>query len=141
MQHSLKSVLDAALSQGSRVIMKTAGMTVELRGEDLTVKETDRFVTIFHRTAPNSEARSHVHIRVNHYRRAVLRHPEGKTMPFLSLYPSADDEVVAGEADLKVYFPPLFDRKTGAPFPANQQNLEQWVQRFGDDLELRLKLR
>lgn len=62
-QKNLEEVLASALPIASRLMFQTPMGFIELRGDDLTMKSSEKSITIFHASAHHSEGMSHAHLR------------------------------------------------------------------------------
>ena len=86
----------------SRFLLKSDLGNCELRGDDLVAKQSDRFITIYHEKAPNSEAFSHIHLNWKRFNRAVHGITERKTH-YISFLEESDVEDKPELALCKIY--------------------------------------
>jgi hypothetical protein len=125
------------------VILRNTGGTMELRGEDLALKYSESWLTIYHAGAEHSEHRSHLHLRRGIYRYACVMEVE-KGTPRLAFWEwAADAEALrAGVADafkgpFVMFFASFYDwQRGGAPLPENRARFEQWIDRYGRQFDL-----
>ncbi len=101
--------------------------TAEVRGDDLVLKHTAAWITIFHRDAPATEALSHLHVRREVFRFAqVVQTPE--RTPRLDFWPDSD---TGDRAPLSLRFLRFWERGRGASILAHQVRFSAWVTEHG----------
>jgi hypothetical protein len=129
---TLKALLEALLPMSGTFILRNAHGSMELRGHDFYLSHYQEWLTIYHTTAPRSpESRSHLHLKWQTFRSAVLAQEEGQT-PHLAFYQTPNQ---TGEPPLVWYFPSFYDwANNKAEIPANIAQYEAFVQRYGTTL-------
>ena len=99
-QTSMANIFEAALPMASRLMLRSDFGICEIRGEDLCYKVSKKSVTVYHRSAKNSEARSHVHLSHGVYKRCRFFYSERNT-PYLAFF--KNDKENLAQVDFKIY--------------------------------------
>jgi hypothetical protein len=118
------------------VILRNPYGTTELRGDDLAIKEHGDWVTVFHRSAPSTETRSHLHLRHRTLRYAEVREREGMT-PVLGFWPDLGSVNPDQKPPLAMTFPSFYDwAGNKEPIPDHHDYFQAWVNENGRSFEL-----
>lgn len=129
----LKDLLDILLGMPGTFILRNAHGSMELRGNDLYLHPYKEWLTVYHTTTENPESRSHLHLRWQTLRAAVVIRDAGET-PHVAFYANPE---ASGEPPLIWYFPSFYDWQRGkAEIPANIARYEAFVQAHGTVLRL-----
>jgi hypothetical protein len=122
-------MVDQLLPAISTVLLRNPLGTMELRGDDLIAKHSTQWLTIYHREASRSEARSHIHIRTHELKSARIVEIDGRT-PYMAFYPGLEPS--AGKPPLAMTFHSFYDwANEGEPIVEHQQAYQRWVTAHG----------
>jgi hypothetical protein len=145
------------LRRGGVIILRNSEGTMELRGDDLELKESKEWITIYHASASNSERRSHLHLRKGRYGYACVIESDGAT-PQIAFWsekpedknnpkPAAESIKVPGiehpamdknRPPFSIFFPSFYDwANNKAPIEENQRLFKEWIEKNGREFELK----
>jgi hypothetical protein len=129
---TFKELLDALIPMHGTFILRNEHGSMELRGDDFYLSAYKEWLTVYHTTEPKSpESRSHLHLKWQTFRSAVMAHEEGQT-PHLAFYATPEP---VDEPLLVWYFPSFYDwANNKAEISANIAQYEAFVQRYGTKL-------
>lgn len=138
------ALIEAMLAFRGTIILRNEFGTMELRGDDLSLKSSDHWITIFHSRAENSERMSHIHLRRPAFGYAEIIEREGGTAQ-LGFWKTRADAENAGTISMEtgitspvkppfaIFFAPFYDwsgpEKTA--LPENRISFETWVANNG----------
>ena len=135
----LEELLRTLLPAGVVVLLRNEAGTMELRGDDLELKSSERWLTVYHAGAladGSSETRSHLHLRRNSFGNARVVERAAHT-PTLEFWPKEEDARQGGRPPLSVTFPSFYDwQNDKAPIAKNRKWFDDWVERYGRRFEL-----
>ena len=122
---------------------------MELRGDDLKLKSTDTWLTIYHGRAENSERMSHIHLRRNSFGFAHITEREGGTTQ-LAFWKNESDARGATEISMEsgtdaplkppfaMFFAAFYDWSgpEKKALPENRARCEAWIAEHGREFAL-----
>ncbi|MGQ4810035.1 hypothetical protein NKDENANG_03480 [Candidatus Entotheonellaceae bacterium PAL068K] len=125
---TLKELLDVLLRMEGTFILQNEHGSMELRGNDLYLHPYREWLTIYHATPTNPESQSHLHLKWQTLRSAVIVHEAGQT-PHLAFYRTAEP---VGAPPLVWYFPSFYNwANNKANVAAHQAQYKAFVQNHG----------
>lgn len=137
---SVEVLLRSLLPGGVVVLLRNAAGSMELRGDDLALRTSESWLTIYHsdtERAGGSESRSHLHLRRGAFRVARVVEQDGRT-PILEFWTHPEDAERDGRPPLTVIFPSFYDWQNGkAPIPENHEWFRNWIENNGRCFTLR----
>jgi hypothetical protein len=117
------------------IVLRNPEGTVELKGDDLILKEHGDWVTVYHGTDTISEKRSHLHMRKKGYAYACVREVEGYTA-HMTFWKTKED-FCEDKPPFAMYFPTFYDWTDGkTELPEHKEYFEKWVAKHGRHFEL-----
>jgi len=132
----LQELLETLFLKPGMVVLRNPEGTVELKGDDLTMKEHGDWISIYHSTAANSESRSHLHLRKNSYHYACVRETEGYTAQMT--FWKSKEEMSETKPPFAVYFPAFYDWTDGKKEIAEHKKyFEKWLTEHGSEFYLK----
>lgn len=127
---ALEELIEKMLERPGWVVLRNSEGTMELKGEDLTLKTHKDWITVYHGCCDNSESRSHLHLRKGSYRYACLVETEGYT-PQMAFWLSEED-VSDSKPSMAFYFPSFYDWSNGKKdIVEHQKYCERWLAKNG----------
>mgnify|MGYP001615238131 CR=1 FL=1 len=117
------------------LILRNDSGSMELRGQDLKLKESAEWLTLYHASAPSSESRSHLHLRKKAFRYAHIVERDGGS-PCIAFWPHKQDRT-GDRPPLCVFFPSFYDwERNKAPIAKNRRYFRKWIERNGREFKL-----
>jgi hypothetical protein len=131
----LEELLKIMMVRPGMIVLRNAQGTMELKGQDLIMKDHQDWITIYHDGEKSSETRSHLHMRKNSYAYAIVRELEGYT-PHMTFWITKED-FCEDKPPFAVYFPSFYDWTDGkTALKENHVYYEAWVKEHGCEFEL-----
>ncbi|MDA2917398.1 hypothetical protein MYX64_11280 [Nitrospinae bacterium AH_259_B05_G02_I21] len=122
--------------KGGMILLRNEQGAMELRGEDLVLRASEEWLTIYHSTAESSESQSHLHLRKRSFRYARVMEKEGAT-PFVAFW-RTKEEGTDTSPPFAIYFPSFYDwAKDKAPIEENQRLFQEWLEQHGREFTMR----
>lgn len=126
---TLQALLELLLTMDGAFALCNVHGSVELRGQDFYVSAYQQWLTVYHTTAGDPEARSHIHLKRHTLRLAVVIHEPEQT-PYLAFYGIAG--ATETEPLLIWYFPSFYNWAKGkTEIPANVAQHAAFVETYG----------
>ena len=125
---TVQALLELLIPMRGTFILQNAHGSMELRGDDFYLHPYNEWLTIYHAAPKNPESQSHLHLRWQTLRSAVIVQQPGQT-PHLAFYQTPE---AVGEAALLWYFPSFYDWSRGkAEISSHIAQYEAFVARHG----------
>ncbi|MCR9141813.1 MAG: hypothetical protein NXI24_06140 [bacterium] len=142
-------LIESLLEFQGTIILRNEFGTMELRGDDLTLKSGEQWLTIYHSRARNSERMSHVHLRRGVFGFAEILERDGGTAQ-MAFWKNESDARNAGELSMEsgitspikppfaIFFAAFYDWSgpEKRELPENRARYEAWAKEHGRSFRL-----
>ena len=129
----LESLISELIAIRGTFILDNHHGSMEFRGDDLYLRPTEEWITIYHQGAASPESQSHLHLRRAMLRSARIAREPGET-PHLQFFPRPEP---SGESTLVWYFPSFYNyRKGKADIPENQKIYDAFIDAHGNEFAI-----